>query len=44
MGETHKKSLPAGVLAGMLEDFKGILRDNISIIPSHVKRGENRSG
>jgi len=26
----------------MLEDFKSILRDNLSIIPSHVKRGENR--
>jgi hypothetical protein len=26
----------------MLEDFKGILRNNINIIPSHVKREANR--
>jgi ribonuclease HI len=39
-GGNPQKISPSWRLAGMLEDFKGILRDNISIIPSHVKRGQ----
>jgi ribonuclease HI len=41
-GGNPQKISPSWYLAGMLEDFEGILRDNISIIPSHVKRGANR--
>jgi ribonuclease HI len=41
-GESPQKISPSWRLSGMLEDFKSILRDNLSITPSHVKRGANR--
>jgi hypothetical protein len=41
MGEIHKKISSSWRLAGILEDFKGILGNNINIIPSHVKREAN---
>jgi ribonuclease HI len=40
-GGNPQKISPSWRLAGLLEDFKGILEHNISIIPSHVKRKAN---
>jgi ribonuclease HI len=39
-GHPHKIS-PIWRLAELLEDFQNLLRHNISVIPSHVKRKEN---
>jgi len=41
-GGNPQKISPSWRLAGMLEDFKGILGNNINIIPSHLKREANR--
>jgi ribonuclease HI len=40
-GGNPQKISPSWRLAGLLEDFKGLLGHNISIIPSHVKREAN---
>jgi len=40
-GGNPQKISPRWRLSEILKDFKRILKDNISIIPSHVKRGEN---
>jgi ribonuclease HI len=39
-GHPHKIS-PSWRLAGLLEDFQNLLRHNISVIPSHIKRKAN---
>jgi ribonuclease HI len=41
-GESLMKISPRWQLSGMLEIFRALLRTNVSIIPSHVKREENR--
>jgi len=40
-GENPIKVLPSWRLSGLLEEFGALLRPNISIIPSHVKRDAN---
>jgi ribonuclease HI len=40
-GGHPQKISPSWRLAGLLEDFKNLLRHNISVIPSHVKREAN---
>jgi ribonuclease HI len=40
-GGNPQKISPSWLLEGQLEDFKGILGNNINIIPSHVKREAN---
>jgi ribonuclease HI len=39
-GQPHKIS-PSWRLAGLLEDFQSLLRRNINVIPSHIKRKAN---
>jgi ribonuclease HI len=41
-GENQQKISPSCRLFGLLEEFRGLLRANLSIIPSHVKREANR--
>jgi len=41
-GEDPQKISPSWRLSGLLEEFKNLLRANLNIIPSHVKREANR--
>jgi ribonuclease HI len=41
-GENPMKISPSWRLSGLLEGFRALLRTNLSIIPSHVKREANR--
>jgi ribonuclease HI len=41
-GEHPQEVSPSWRISGLLEDFGSLLRPNLTIIPSHVKREENR--